>query len=95
MDTQTRIILACCTIHNFVRSIEGPSADTFLATEPRLEVHDIQPAISFPESGATSSKIIDKFRDELAEKIWADYQGYITEQDKEILRILATIEDKE
>jgi hypothetical protein len=33
VDTQTRIILACCALHNFVRSIEGDIADVLLATE--------------------------------------------------------------
>jgi hypothetical protein len=30
MATQTRIILACCSIHNFVRSKEGETADIYL-----------------------------------------------------------------
>jgi hypothetical protein len=33
IDTQTCIILACCTLHNYVRSIEGEKADIWLETE--------------------------------------------------------------
>jgi hypothetical protein len=95
MDTQTRIILACCTIHNFVRSIEGATADQYLATEPTVVISNIQPAVVFPDSSNPSSKKMDKFRDELAEKMWRQYQGYITERDREISRILATAEGSE
>jgi hypothetical protein len=81
IDTQTRIILACCTLHNYVRSIEGEKADCWLDTESQDTISDIQPAVAYPE-GVTSSKKMDKFRDQLAEKMWAQYQGYITERDK-------------
>jgi hypothetical protein len=41
MDTQTRIILACCALHNFVRSIEGDNVDMLLATESHEPPKDI------------------------------------------------------
>ena len=81
METQPRIILACCTIHNYVRSIEGEKADMWLDMETRLVIPDIQPAVVYPESSTTSSRKMDKFRDELAEKMWAQYQRYITRKD--------------
>ena len=77
--TQNRIILACCTLHNFVRSIEGESADNWLEMESK-DIVDIQPAVIYPE-GTASSKKMDKFRDNIAEKMWAQYQGYIAERD--------------
>ena len=80
IETQTRIILACCALHNFVRSIEGDSADILLEKEPQEPQVDIQPAIKYPE-GQVSSKRMDKFRDELAEKMWKDYQSYITREE--------------
>jgi hypothetical protein len=65
--TQNRIILACYTLYNFVRSIEGESADNWLETESK-DIVDIQLAVIYSE-GTASSKKIDKFRDNIAEKI--------------------------
>lgn len=79
IETQTRIILACCTLHNFVRSIEGDTADILLETESQKPLQDIQPAVTYPDS-QVSSKRMDKFRDEIAKKMWEDYQNYITEE---------------
>ena len=78
IDTQTRIILACCILHNYVRLVEGDKADRWLDTESRRDdaMKDIQPAVSYPDD-ATSSKKMDKFRDDIAEAMWAQYQGYI------------------
>jgi hypothetical protein len=33
LDTQTCVILACCTLYNYVRSLEGIAADYWLETE--------------------------------------------------------------
>jgi DDE superfamily endonuclease len=67
--TQNRIILACCILHNFVRSVEGSNADTWLDSEVDKGVdQDIQPAIVYPK-GSISSKM-DKFRDVITEKMW-------------------------
>jgi hypothetical protein len=81
--TQNRIILVCCILHNFVRSLEGQSADNWLdiETEGNREKENIQPAVAYPEGSSISSKKMDKFRDSIAEKMWAQYQGYITERD--------------
>jgi hypothetical protein len=78
IDTQTRIILACTALHNWVRFIEGDAADILLESEVDLKKRtlDIQPAIEYPE-GVVTSKKMDAFRDDLAERMWADYQKYI------------------
>lgn len=83
IDTQTRIILACATLHNYVRSIEGEKADRWLDTEPEPQqpIIDIQPVVNYPV-GSTSSKKMDKFRDELAQRMWEQYQSYITGRDE-------------
>jgi hypothetical protein len=81
METQTRIILACCTIHNFVRTIEGEKADTLLETEKQSTVPDVQPVVAYPEgSTGSTSKKMDKFRDELAQKMWDQYQEYLARE---------------
>jgi hypothetical protein len=80
MDTQTRIILACLTLYNYVRSQEGESADIWLNTEVDRVVPDVQPAVQYPPmstSSTVSSKKMDKFRDELAAKMWTQYQLYL------------------
>jgi hypothetical protein len=80
MDTQTRIILACLTLHNYVRSQEGESADIWLNTEVERVVPNVQPAVQYPPvstSSTASSKKMDKFRDELAAKMWTQYQLYL------------------
>jgi hypothetical protein len=79
--TQTRIVLACTGLHNWVRSIEGINADILLEKEPRGDIGaeaSIQPAVVYPE-GVVTSKKMDIFRDQLAEKMWVDYQRYITD----------------
>jgi len=78
IETQTRIIIACCIVHNFVRSIEGVVADAWLDTETqRGSSTNIQPVVGFPV-GVVSSKKMDQFRDEIAKKMWEDYQDYLT-----------------
>jgi hypothetical protein len=78
IDTQTRIILACCTLYNFVRSQEGEKADKHLASQSII-LDDIQPAVEYPQ-GLVSLKKMDKFRDEITEKMWTDYQNYINRE---------------
>jgi hypothetical protein len=68
IDTQTRIILACATLHNYVQSIEGEKADRWLDIEPQQLIIDIEPVVNYP-IGSTSSKKMDKFRDELAQRM--------------------------
>ena len=79
IETQTRIILACCVLHNFVRSIEGKHADIWLESETAQGTvsTSTQPAVNFPV-GVVSSKKMDEFRDKLAKKMWEEYQEYIT-----------------
>jgi hypothetical protein len=67
MDTQTRIILACCTLYNWVRSKEGKEADNSLNLQS-IPVEDIQPAVAYPQR-SISLKKIDQFRDEITEKM--------------------------
>jgi hypothetical protein len=79
IETRTRIILACTALHNWVRFHEGLNADILLEKESnasRTARESIQPAVVYPE-GVISSKKMDKFRDELAEKMWIDYQRYL------------------
>jgi hypothetical protein len=78
IDTQTRIILACCTLHNWVRSREGEKADQFLDLQS-MPLEDIQPVIAYPQGSITSKKM-DQFRDKIAEKMWSDYQNYINKE---------------
>jgi hypothetical protein len=77
IDTQTRIVLACTALHNWVRSIEGDTANILL-DESSLDrpPRDIQPLVEYPK-GAITSKKMDAFQDQLAERMWADYQRYI------------------
>jgi hypothetical protein len=82
IDTQTRIIISCTALHNWVRSIEGEQADSTLEKQAKIALTDIQPAVIYPES-ATTSKRMDTFRDQLAEKMWIQYQGYINREQEE------------
>ena len=76
LDTQTRIVIACTALHNWVRYREGEKADFWLETESGRNISNIQPAVVYPE-GSTTSKRIDIFRDQVAEKMWVDYQRYL------------------
>ena len=78
IETQTRIILACCIFHNYVRAKEGPTADNWLDTEQEeREEEDIQPIVSLPE-GVVSSRRMDQFREDIATRMWLDYQTELT-----------------
>jgi hypothetical protein len=46
-----------------------------------VPIEDIQPVVRFPD-GQVSSKKMDKFRDQIAKKMWDQYQSYITGGDK-------------
>jgi hypothetical protein len=78
IKTQTRIILACTGLYNWVRLEEGAQADIYLKSKGDLRetAQDIQPAIVYP-AGIITLKRIDAFRDKLAEKMWVDYKGYL------------------
>jgi hypothetical protein len=78
IDTQTCIILACIALYNWVRFIERDAADIFLESEVDLKKRtlDIQPAIEYPKRVITSKKM-DAFQNDLAERMWADYKKYI------------------
>lgn len=85
IDTQTRIVLACTALHNWVRSVEGTNADIYLERESHKEggeKESVQPVVDYPE-GVVTSKTMDRFRDQIAEKMWEDYQHYIQDGDKE------------
>jgi hypothetical protein len=79
IDTQTRIIISCTALHNWVRSIEGEQADIRLNKEAQVALADIQPLVVYPEN-ATTSRRMDIFRDELAEKMWIEYKRYIAQE---------------
>jgi hypothetical protein len=70
INTQTRIILACTALHNWVRSIKGDRANIFLEVESakKTRLEDIQLVVVYPQRVITSRKI-DIFRDELAKKM--------------------------
>lgn len=85
IETQTRIILACMALYNWVRSKEGLNADILLEPESvttRRAREQVQPAVIYPE-GTVSSKKMDAFRDQIAEKMWVDYQRYITQEESD------------
>lgn len=80
IETQTRIILACCTLHNFVRRREGSYADILLDSEvAKVGNTIVQPVVGFPV-GVISSKRMDQFRDNIAKKMWEDYLVYTDQE---------------
>jgi hypothetical protein len=70
INTQTCIILTCIALYNWVRFIKGDVANILLESEANLKKRtlDIQPAIEYPE-GVVTSKKMDAFRDDLAERM--------------------------
>ena len=76
--TQTRIILACTCLYNWVRTEEGIMADKFLEIrrDTSTITGDIQPVVIY-SVGSNTSKRMDTFRDELAERMWLDYKRYL------------------
>lgn len=79
IETQTRIIVACTGLHNYVRNIEGVNADILLHQETPDQVtgrEAIEPRVVYPIDEEVTSKVMDRFRDEIAEKMWVDYQPF-------------------
>jgi hypothetical protein len=77
IDIQTCIVLACTALYNWVRSIEGDTANILLdKSSLDRPPRDIQPLVEYPK-GAITSKKMDAFQDQLVERMWADYQRYI------------------
>jgi hypothetical protein len=65
-----------------VRLCEGENVDRLLESELEKEQgKDIQATVPLPYDIESSSKAMDKFRDQLAEKMWADYQRYLQSQE--------------
>lgn len=80
-QTQVLLVLALTALHNFVRQHEGPNADDNLAkeidTSAAEEEGESEPPIrSIFESSNNASKIMDTFRDQIAQRMWEDYQQY-------------------
>lgn len=85
-QTQVYLVTALTALHNFVRQHEGPNADIYLSKNTTAEVEepdqDAIPAreISIFESSHTAdSKIMDAFRDRIAERMWKDYKHFNTQ----------------
>jgi DDE superfamily endonuclease len=78
LQTQILLITALTALHNFVRQKEGQDADKYLDLK---ELEDKEPGDNTTKEGikdkTPSTQAMDKFRDELAEKMWKDYQQYL------------------
>jgi hypothetical protein len=80
IDTQSDLILGLAALHNFCRGLDGSKVDDYITEleggEDILEedtiVVDLGASIKDLESKAMELK-----RDQIAEKMWLDYQGYI------------------
>jgi hypothetical protein len=81
IDTQSDLILGLAALHNFCRGLDGSKVDDFI-TELEGENEDIleETIVVDQGLGASSkrdSEAMELKRDQIAEKKWLDYQGYI------------------
>lgn len=83
IQTQVLLVIALTALHNFVRQHEGPNADDHLDNEVDTSVVEAddeselrQPEKSIFESGGDAAKIMDTFRDQIAQRMWKDYRQY-------------------
>ena len=72
--TQTRIVLACCILHNYITIEDG------VPLEIEIEEDDDHNAINVPvveTYGMTQRDRDDweNFRDEIAQRMWEDYRA--------------------
>ncbi|XP_059650486.1 uncharacterized protein LOC132296294 [Cornus florida] len=72
-DTQVLIVIACCTLHNFIRS-QGESdeifdCETLESSQNELDVDDIVEVVSATN---TQMRQMDIYRDRIANLIWED-----------------------
>jgi hypothetical protein len=79
IEVQGDLVLALTGLHNFARLRDGSHVDDYLESREELLDDDIDLDIQ-PEPEPTqvqSNKVMDGFRDLLAEQMWNDYQDYI------------------
>jgi hypothetical protein len=80
IDTQSDLILGLAALHNFCRGLDGSKVDDYI-TELEGGCEDIlEEDTIVVDQGAVKdleSKAMELKRDQIAEKMWLDYQGYI------------------
>ena len=79
IDTQSDLILGIAALHNFCRGLDGSKVDDYI-TELEGEIEDNEDTIIVDQGASIrdpESRAIELKRDQIAEKMWLDYQGYI------------------
>lgn len=77
IKTQVRLVGIVCALYNFVRQREGSNADVLLEKEKDILKPTPKPSIPLPDMHNQTLKTMDTFRDQLAERMWIDYQLYL------------------
>jgi hypothetical protein len=79
IDTQSDLVLGLAALHNFCRGLDGSKVDDYI-TELEGESEDtLQDRSVLLDQGDSTrqSKVMELKRDQIAEKMWLDYQDYI------------------
>jgi hypothetical protein len=79
IDTQSDLVLGLAALHNFCRGLDGSKVDDYI-TELEGESEDtLQDLSVLLDQGDSTrqSKVMELKRDQIAEKMWLDYQDYI------------------
>jgi hypothetical protein len=79
IDTQSDLILGIAALHNFCRGLDGSKVDDYI-TELEGEIEDNEDTIIVDQGASirdSESRAMELKRDQIAEKMWLDYQGYI------------------
>lgn len=72
---------------NFVRFKDSTAIDDSLKYDDDKGVEErykVEPHIKVPDIQAVSSKIMDEFRDKLADRMWLDYKAYLRRHNMEV-----------
>ena len=84
IDTQSDLILGIAALHNFCRGLDGSKVDDYI-TELEGEIEDNEDTIIVDQGASirdSESRAMELKRDQIAEKMWLDYQGYINNTNK-------------
>jgi len=72
LDTMTKIILACCILHNFLHGVDNDQAILDEVDQELME-QDVEPSMSHPRED--DYRLGSQIRDRISNEMWMDYQN--------------------
>ena len=71
-ETQVKVVLACCVIHNHIIGVD-PTNYIMEAAMNQVESNDSQPKTHSRRASTEDSRVWNVKRDEICQAMWSDY----------------------